>query len=283
MPGHNIQYIMENIDFTTDGRLFETPEGFVFGWGTTVGNGVEGWSPGAIFIDTNAAEYSLIFRNVGTKALANFDVLGENAGEISVVDSNSNMVGVTAEAVLDEHAVHIQSAQAFLSLPIGGWTEQDGTALIDFADGASTTPGWSAGDETFGIRWNNASAPDPITTSVPIPPDLDASSDVIVHILAAKTAATIGNTVDWLLEAFNQPDTALYDADTDFGGTASSMTGDATAKTVQEETLTLASANVVGSPCILTLTLQPTDGKLDNDDVILLGVWLEYTRKVLTS
>jgi len=205
------------------------------------------------------------------------------AATIDIADAGSLITGTTVEAALQELAQHIQSAQAFLNLPLGAWTEQDGTALADFADGASTTPGWSAGDEGFGIRWNNHANPDPISTSVPIPPDLDASADVIVHIMAAKIGATVGDAVVWLIEAFNNADGALYDADADFGGESSAMTGDAATKTCQEETLTLAAADVAASPCVLALTLQPKGGTLGTDDVILLGVWLEYTRKTLTS
>jgi len=205
------------------------------------------------------------------------------AGSISIADAGAFTDAATVEAALQEIYQHIASAQAIVNLPLGAWTEQDGTALADFSDGASPTPGWSAGDEGFGIRWNNHANPDPIATGVPIPPDLDASSDVIVHILAAKVGATVGDAVTWLIEAFNNVDGALYDADADFGGTSSAMTGDAATKTCQEETLTLAAANVAGSPCVLNLTLQPTDGTLGTDDVILLGVWLEYTRKILTA
>lgn len=203
------------------------------------------------------------------------------ADDITVADAGSLVTATEVEAALQEIFQHVQSAQACLNLPLGAWTEQDGTALADYS--AAPTPGWNAGDETFGIRWGAHANPDPISTSVPIPPDLDDSADVVVHILAAKTGATVGDAVTWLIEAFNQVDGALYDADADFGGTSSAMTGDATAKTCQEETLTLATANVSGSPCVLTLTLQPTDGTLGTDDVILLGVWLEYTRAVLTS
>jgi len=215
--------------------------------------------------------------------VALWNVKATTAATVSIADAGTFTDETTVEAGTQEIYQHIASAQAFLNLPLGGWTEQDGTVLADFSNGDSTTPGWNAGDESFGIRWNNHANPDPITTSVPIPPDLDASADVVLHILAAKVGATVGDAVTWLVEAFNNADTALYDADTDFGGTSSAMTGDAATKTCQEETLTLASANVAGSPCVLTLTVQPTDGKLGTDDVIILGVWLEYTRKILTA
>lgn len=210
-------------------------------------------------------------------------VLSTTGATVSIADAGLFTDETTVEGATQEIYQHIASDQAFKELPMGGWTEQDGTALAAWSDATTNTPGWSAGDEGFGIRWNDAAAPDPISTSVPIPPDLDASADVIVHVFAAKVGATIGDAVTWLIEAFNAVDTALYDADADFGGTSSAMTGDATSKTCQEETLTLASANVAGSPCVLTLTLQPTDGTLGTDDVIVFGVWLEYTRKLLTS
>ena len=215
--------------------------------------------------------------------VAAMSIKSTTAATVSIADAGGFTSTATVEAATQEIYQHIASAQAFLNLPLGAWTEQDGTALADFADGASATPGWNAGDESFGIRWNNHANPDPIATSVPIPPDLDASEDVIVHIMAAKVGATVGDAVTWTIEAFNNVDAALYDADADFGGTSSAMTGDATSKTCQEETLTLAAANVAGSPCVLNLTLQPTDGTLGTDDVILLGVWLEYTRQILTS
>jgi hypothetical protein len=205
------------------------------------------------------------------------------AATVSIADTGAFTDAATVEAALAEIYQHIISTQAVINCPIAAWTEQDGTVLADFADGDSTTPGIHAGDEGFGIRWNNHANPDPIATSVVIPPDLDATADVVVHVLAAKTGATEADAVTWTIEAFNNADAALYDADTDFGGTSSAMTGTATAKTCQEETLTLAAANVTGAPCVLNLTLQPTDGTLGTDDVIVFGVWLEYTRKALTA
>lgn len=256
MPPHNVMYDIDEANVATaTGRSFKTANGYVLGWGTTVGNAVETWAPGAIFIDTNAGAGARVHVNTGTKTAA---VWAVNAAEVL-------------------------SAQMLLNLPLGSWTEQDGTALADFVAGASNIPGWSAGDESHGIRWNNAAAPDPISISVPIPPDLDETANVVMHILAAKTGATVGDAVTWLVEAFNNTVGALYDADADFGGTSDAMTGDATAKTVAELTLTLALADIAAAPGVMVFTLQPTDGTLGTDDVILLGVWLEYTRKVLTT
>lgn len=163
-------------------------------------------------------------------------------------------------------------------LPLGLWQEQDGTALADFT-GTSNPPGYSAGDESFGIRWNNDAAPDPITTSFTMPRDIDTVYPAILRIRAAKTGATGGDAVTWLVEAFNNALAALYDADADYGGTSSAMTGAATAKTVQESTLVLAAADLGNAGDTVVLTIQPTDGTLGTDDVILLSVELDYVRK----
>lgn len=205
------------------------------------------------------------------------------ASAISIADAGSFTSQTEVEAALQEIYQHIISAQATLNLPIGAWTEQDGTALADFSGGVSTTPGWNAGDESFGIRWNNHANPDPISSSVPIPADLDDSKDVIVHVAAAKVGATVEDATKFTIEAFFNKVGAAYDADADAGGDSGAMTGDATTKTVQEVTLTIAAADVQAHPGVLTLTLQPKDGTLGTDDVIVLGVWLEYTRKLLTS
>ncbi len=212
------------------------------------------------------------------------DAVGAHAASaISLADAGAFTTAIEVEAGLQEMYQHTLSAQQIINLPLGGWTEQDGTVLADFATGPFSTPGWNAGDKSFGIRWNDNAAPDPITTSVPIPPNLDETKDVVLHILAAKVGATLGDAVTFLVEAFNNIVAALYDADTDFGGTSSAMTGDATSKTVQEETLTLALADVAAAPGMMTFTLQPTDGTLGTDDVIMLGAGLEYTGKLRTA
>lgn len=206
------------------------------------------------------------------------------AAGTTIADAGTFTATATVEAALQEIYQHIITAQALAAVNLLGATEIDGTILAAFADGASTTPGIDAqASEAIGIRWNNHANPDPIITSVVIPPDLDASADVVVHVLAAKTGATAGDATTFDVGAFFLTDAALYDADADAGGTTGAMTGDAAAKTLQEVTVTIGAADVAGAPGVLSLTLQPTDGTLGTDDVIVVGLWLEYTRQALTS
>ncbi len=70
---HRCQTDLEEANFTASGRAFNTPGGYLFGWGTTVGNGVEGWSVAALFLDTDAATDNQINLNVGTATTASWE------------------------------------------------------------------------------------------------------------------------------------------------------------------------------------------------------------------
>lgn len=251
MSMHNLFDKLNRAEMPATGEIFKAAAGFVHGWGTTVGNGVQGWAPGAIFIDTNAASPQSVWVNTGSKTAATWASISPQSG-----------------------------TAGFLNLDINSFTLESGVALAVFSDGASATPGYSATAEGIGIRWNNHATPTPIQTSFPYPPDLDPANDVVLHVLAYKTGATVGDAVTWTCTAFENVAEALFDADADFGGASSAMTGDAATKTVQEETLTLAAANITGSPGSVALTIQPTDGTLGTDDVTILSVWLEYTKRI---
>jgi len=174
-----------------------------------------------------------------------------------------------------------QGATGIIPLPLDGAQEADGTALAAFSAGTSIIPGLAAtvAGENGGIRWNDHGTPDPIAMSFIWPSDVDTAVNATLKVLAAKTGATIGDATTFDAAVFNHPDAALYDADADYGGTSSAMTGDAVAKTCQEESLTLALANLPAAfPSVATITIQPTDGTLGTDDVILLGAWIEYSK-----
>lgn len=195
----------------------------------------------------------------------------------------TEMAGRYGDPIARKLREHNVSPQSYVPLPIGSWVEVDGTPLVAFSNGDSTTPGWElAGSKAWGIRWNNHATPDPVSQSVPLPNDLDDSAAVVVHVLAAKTGATVGDATAWTIGAFFQIVGGLYDADADAGGDSSAMTGNATAKTVQELTLTISADDVPASPCNLTVTIQPKDGTLGTDDAILLAAWLEYTPKLIS-
>lgn len=166
-------------------------------------------------------------------------------------------------------------------IPMGmNWVENDGTVLAAFADGASNTPGVAAdGAEAVGIRWNNAAAPDPIITSIPVPLDLDSDFDIDGHIICHKTGATVGDATTFDVLAYFNVVGSLYDADANAGETSSAITGDAATKTVQDSTFTIDAADITDAGtnlATLALSIQPTDGTLGTDDITVTGIILEY-------
>lgn len=159
-----------------------------------------------------------------------------------------------------------------------------GTPLTLFVDADAELPGFSIADsEALGIRWNNKATLGGIMASVPMPQDLDSGADITIHYLASKTGATLADAVTWQSTIGWQTVGALHDADTPVVDTSDAMTGDATAKTVAELVATVANADIPASPSVMNISIQPTDGTLDTDDVILEGVWIEYERSPIAG
>lgn len=69
---HSLANDLELADFPTSGRMGKTPEGYVYGWGTTVGNGDENWAPNAIFVKTDGGVNTRVYYNKGTSTSAAF-------------------------------------------------------------------------------------------------------------------------------------------------------------------------------------------------------------------
>lgn len=66
---HRMASLLMNTFLPTTGRILNHPAGFLVGWGTTVGNGIEGWAPSAIFFDVDGTTVSV---NTGTKTTASW-------------------------------------------------------------------------------------------------------------------------------------------------------------------------------------------------------------------
>ena len=68
---HRLIELLGNALVPSNLSLFRTIEGRTFGAGTTVGNGVEGWAPGAKFIHTDGATaITREYVNTGTSTTA---------------------------------------------------------------------------------------------------------------------------------------------------------------------------------------------------------------------
>lgn len=204
------------------------------------------------------------------------------ASAISIADAGLFTAQTEVEAALQEIYQHLKSAKGVINIPTPAFSAA-GVAIAAFVDGASDVPGYCVTPKGLGIRWNNHAAPLAVGAKVIVPPDADVTADMVLHILAAKTGATGSDATKFTVAAYNNDVGELYDADANFGGDTSAMTGDATAKTVQEVTLTLALANLTAYPAAIELTIKPKDGTLGTDDVIMLAQWIEYKKKLLTA
>lgn len=221
-----------------------------------------------------------------SSAIISSTTAGNGADAVGYPDLGGFTAQTTTGGAVNEIFASLKATDGIIPLPAPqSFYLLTGAPLAIFAGGASSVPGSVyAGSKCVGIQWNNDATPAAVATSFCVPPDMDITANAVVHFQVAKTGATnnAGNTTTMAVEAFNQVDGALYDADADFGGTSSALLPAATAKTIQNLTLTLALANLAAYPARVTLTVKPTAGTLDTDDLVFLGAYIVYTKK-LTS
>lgn len=167
-----------------------------------------------------------------------------------------------------------------LSIPFTAGILAAGTPMAAWADDANSAPGVTlTNSEGMGIRWNNNATQVAVFTRFMMPRDIDPSKDAKLVLKAAKTGATVGDATTFTIAIFNNATGALLDADTDYGGATSAMTGDATSKTVQEVTRTLTAADLAVAGDAVTMSFKPTGAVLGTDDVTLFSIELQYRKK----
>lgn len=180
-----------------------------------------------------------------------------------------------AKEDIDAILVNLTTAQGQVQIPINTWCTATGSPLPVF----STDPGLSLVDsEAFGLRINDDDT-EVFCTSVVMPQDLDDTADIVFHAMGFRVGSS-DVTTTLTMGAFFQTVGAAHTADTD-AATATGVFGAATT-VVSEVTCTILAADVPPAPCVLTLTMTP-DANLDADDLVILGTWIEYTKKVLTA
>jgi hypothetical protein len=270
---HQLAYWMENAEMPAKLRAFKTAAGYLFGAGSTVGNGVQGWAPGALFVKTDGSGNTLNYHNFGTKATANFDSLAH----YTIDDTGSLVAATTIEAAIQELAQHQQSAQSFIPIPLlslrettnfdagniaanGGILASDSTPVLDAINAAT--------DGCQRILWASSNN-DQVTFQTALPPDFNTGANLVLHarIVSGGTTNAVGFTVD---SFFNEGDTKVVDT-----------TGTNQTTTATEVTATIALADVPSGAQTLTCGLTPVAHTTDT--LALMALWLEYTRSTLTS
>ena len=76
MSLHNFMDKLSNAQLNDTGQTLYAPTyGYLLGWGVTVGNGLQSWSKGALFLDLDAATGAQFWVNVGTSAAASWKAI----------------------------------------------------------------------------------------------------------------------------------------------------------------------------------------------------------------
>jgi len=201
---------------------------------------------------------------------APYQVLSTTAATVSIADTGTFTLAATVEAALAEIYQHIQSAQKFVPIPLTSWMLGDGTNTVSFG-GPATDPilDMTNGDTDSALRfvWAAASVV-PIITQIPLPPDLDVTADLVLHLRTGKDADA--NTVTLASDAyFNNGDTKVEDVTATIAAAAG------------ETTITIAAADVPAGAQSLTLELTPSAHA--GDALYLYASWLEYTGTTLSA
>jgi hypothetical protein len=205
------------------------------------------------------------------------DMILMNPNHDISVDAGSYFVAIDLDSQLQEVGQHIVSAQKFIPIPLhtlrettnfdvsniaanGGILASDTTPIMDAINAA--TNGCQR------LLWASSNN-DQVVFQVPLPPDLDASSDLVIHtrIVSGGTTNAVGFTVD---SFFNEGDTKVVDT---------SETNQTT--TWAEKITTIAAADVPSGAQTLTVGLTPVAHTTDT--LALSAVWIEYTGILLTS
>jgi len=205
--------------------------------------------------------------------VAVWNVKSTTAATVSVLDSDEFTDAATVEAALAEIYQNLVSAQATIPVPLGAITEEDGTALTKQA---TTVAGFEqlSDKETVITIPIGCTEGESLGFSVPVPQDLDDSADVVVHVLAGKSGALDELTLDCEVYPCAVGDTG----NADIQDTAAQ----AITQTASELTFTCGADGVLAAPGTLSVVLA-LGGENDGDAVYIYGVWIEYTRKLLTA
>lgn len=198
------------------------------------------------------------------------------AGTVSIADSGDFTSKATVEAALQEIYQHLITAQGFLPVPLTTVREAPSNAIPNTtANGgvlsSNTAPilNLTDGDTDSALRINWAlTETDAIVFQIPLPPDLDAGSDLVIHLRSAAGGATDTITIN-SDSYFNEGDTKVEDS--------VSVSGTAYA----EKEITIAAADIPSGA--QTFTCELTPGAHATDALYITAIWVEYQKQLLTS
>lgn len=192
------------------------------------------------------------------------------ASAISVADAGTFTAQDEVEAALQEIYQHLISIQKFIPIPLTSWMLSDGTNTVTFG-GPATDPilDMANGDTDSALRWAwVATSVVAIIVQVPLPPDIDVTKDLVLHLLTKKDADA--NTVTLASDVY------FMDGDTKVEDVTATI-----AQAFGETIITIAASDIPAGAQTITIELTPSAHA--GDALYVQGSWLEYTSKLLTS
>ena len=185
-----------------------------------------------------------------------FDLSGATTLAAKGTVSNSDTVTVWAQ-------FPTRSDRLFIPIPLFSIWESDGSNATAITGATTPSRDMANGDTDSGIvlTWA-ASNSDAIIFQTPLPANLDASEDVVIHIRAKSGGAT---------------DTPVFDADSYFdeGDTKVEDASGAVSASYSDVTITIAAADIPDSA--RTLTVELTPGSHTTDTLVLSAIRVEYS------
>lgn len=158
---------------------------------------------------------------------------------------------------LDITTVRIIATNAIQNTAEGGVPDGNTDPILARVNGAT--------DIALRLTWAAQSVVEVQFAPVAKPPDLDASSDMTVHLMLAKDANTDTSAVVGV---------KVFDGvgDSNAGGNTAALA----AATLAEKSVTVASANIAAAPGFFNISVTP--GTHDNDAIYCYDAWIEYKR-----
>jgi len=192
------------------------------------------------------------------------------AAGTTYADASGYTSAATVEAALDELNLNMLSVQNFIPIPLTSWMIGDGSNTVSYG-GPATDPilDMANGDIDSALRFTWAAASvEEIITQISLPPNLDATADIVLHLYCSKDADA--NTVTLASDAyFMTGDTKVEDVTATIAAAAG------------ETTITIAATDVPAGAQTLTIELTPSAHA--GDALYLHASWIEYKAVLRTS
>lgn len=143
---------------------------------------------------------------------------------------------------------------------VGGILASDSAPALLRLNGAT--------DKALAVTWATGNLDEAQFPPIPMPADLDETSDITIHLLVKMSGGADTST---------NFDVQVFDGigDTEMGGSAGNFTS-----SLVEYVVTILAANISGNPTgFLNISLVPS-GAHGTDTIQLVGAWGEYTKKL---